>query len=92
MSEQPNNVVQFPGSREGSRFEGSDVQLDLHKNVSVPKYNAEAIAAMHEATRLAREAAAQRSLELQANEPTIEDITVCLNNLVKTRRKLLEAA
>lgn len=61
MSEQSaqSNVVQFPGDRDGSRFEDGD-QLDMHNQyMTVPNYDTEAIAKVYEldAARRAREVA-----------------------------------
>lgn len=56
VSEQPvsSNVIQFSGDRLDN-----DSQFDLHKNITVPKYDSGAIARVHsiEAARQARDAA-----------------------------------
>ncbi len=74
MSEQPaSNVIQFPGSRDGNRFEGNEVQFDLHKNITVPEYDTNDIARVHqiEAARQAREAviAAERLARMSEFDP-----------------------
>lgn len=58
MSEQPNNVISLDDYRQGSRFD-NDTHVDLHKNTTVPDYDPQDIARVHQidAARRAREAA-----------------------------------
>lgn len=79
MSEQSNNVVPLDDYRRGNRFDNDD-QIDLHKNISVPSYNYEAILA------------ARKSFEQPTKTETdpvivkIREVARDLSNLAAVRR------
>ena len=69
MSEYPDTIASLDGHREGSRLDNS-THVDLHAH-TVPRYNADAIAQVHqiEAARQARQAAAAAERELLKSGP-----------------------
>jgi len=89
VSEQPTNLNSLDDYREGSRFD-DDIQLDLHKYKAVPKYDARAIAEVHEleAARQARKAALENERNAQKSGP--ENAQELLTNLAAVRAAALQ--